>query len=441
MTSLILTDAIREASDPTAVMQRVTEQALLLIPHADGASLEMRRGEDLLEYVCAAGSLAPFVGLQLGMASSLSGRAVVAGKLLHCQDTEVDPRVDRAACIRTGVRSMLCVPLASHGGRGVAALKVSSRRPGAFSSSDERTLRELADFLSVTVNAAAELARATARILAAQPDPEVADCLHEAETARFVANVMSPGLFDDVEAALRIRQVLAAGEFTTVAQPVYDLRTGAISSVEALTRFPGPPLQGPDRWFAQADAVGLGVELELAAVASAMSLLAQVPEHISVSVNLGPDTLPSPELVQILEPVDHHRVIIELTEHVPVADYLALAGPLAKLRESGIRLAIDDTGSGYSSLSHIRRLGPDIIKLDRELVRDIDTDPVLQALATALVQFTRGVRALVVAEGIETEAEARALVGLGIGLGQGYFLHRPAPIGQIDWNRPWLPIS
>lgn len=317
----------------------------------------------------------------------------------------------------------------------MAALKVSSRSVAAFTASDERILRELADFLSVTVSAAAELARATATVLGAQCDRPGGP--HQAETARFVANVMSPGLIHDVETTMAVREALDRRAYRTVLQPIYDLATGEIETVEALTRFLGPPQQAPDLWFADAQAAGLGADLELAAAASALELLPRVPEHISLSVNLGPDALRSPQLRTVFAAVPKDRVIIELTEHVQINDYATVNGPLARLRASGLRLAIDDTGAGYASLSHIRRLAPEIIKLDRDLVRGIDSDEVLQALATALTAFTRGLRARVVAEGIETEAEARRLVELGVGLGQGFFLHRPAPIAAVNWSPGW----
>ena len=99
---------------------------------------------------------------------------------------------------------------------------------------------------------------------------------------------------------------------------------------------------------------------------------------------------------------------------------------LGRLRSWGLRIAIDDAGSGYASLRHILNIRPDIIKLDIALTRAIDSDPARQALAIALVSFRQDIDAVLVAEGIETLAQLEALVRLGLRHGQGYYLGRPA---------------
>ena len=106
-----LHQAIREAADPTLVMDRIVQHALDLVPSADGASLEIRLDEETLEYVSTAGTLREFVGFRLPVGSSLSGQSVLSGRVLRCDDSETDPRVDREACRRVGAVSMLCVPL------------------------------------------------------------------------------------------------------------------------------------------------------------------------------------------------------------------------------------------------------------------------------------------------------------------------------------------
>ncbi|HUZ29382.1 MAG TPA: EAL domain-containing protein, partial [Solirubrobacteraceae bacterium] len=90
------------------------------------------------------------------------------------------------------------------------------------------------------------------------------------------------------------------------------------------------------------------------------------------------------------------------------------------------RVAIDDTGSGYSSLQHLLRLRPEVVKLDTALTRGVDTDPVRRALAAALVSFTSEIGALLIAEGIETAGELAVMRQLGVPLGQGFHLARPS---------------
>jgi len=210
-------------------------------------------------------------------------------------------------------------------------------------------------------------------------------------------------------------------------QPIVELATGRIAGAEALARFPDSSERSPDVWFAEAAAAGLGVELELSAIRAALCMLSKLPGSTYLSVNASPATVVSDPLLELLSSAPAGRLVLELTEHVPVADYDQLAGPLNRLRWQGVRLAVDDAGSGYSSLQHILNIAPDIIKLDATLVRDVDTDPARRSLVASLKTFADRTDAAVVAEGIETEQEHAALVRLNIGFGQGYYLGRPAP--------------
>ena len=132
--------------------------------------------------------------------------------------------------------------------------------------------------------------------------------------------------------------------------------------------------------------------------------------------------------------------MIELTEHQAVEDYLALGRTLDELREHGVRVAIDDVGSGFSSFRHVTRVNPEILKLDRSLVCGIDDDPVRQSLAAAIVAFAADVGAVVVSEGIENESELSCLKGLAVGCGQGFYLARPN-LGNIQADVPQLTAA
>jgi EAL domain-containing protein (putative c-di-GMP-specific phosphodiesterase class I) len=126
--------------------------------------------------------------------------------------------------------------------------------------------------------------------------------------------------------------------------------------------------------------------------------------------------------------VDGRRLVLELTEHSRVDDYPRLLGSLDALRYQGVRVAVDDTGAGYAGLHHILRLLPDILKLDVDLIRGIDTDPIRRALTGSLVAFAAELGAAVIAEGIETPEELKTLDDLGVTWGQGYHLARPGPL-------------
>jgi EAL domain-containing protein (putative c-di-GMP-specific phosphodiesterase class I) len=139
--------------------------------------------------------------------------------------------------------------------------------------------------------------------------------------------------------------------------------------------------------------------------------------------------LTRPELAEKLAPHDR-PLVVELTEHQPVEDYAELDAALGRLRDHGVRVAVDDVGSGFASFRHVTRVRPEILKLDRTLVCGIDEDPVRQSLASAIVAFARDVGATVVSEGIESENELACLVDLAVGCGQGFFLGRPE-LGQV----------
>ena len=220
----------------------------------------------------------------------------------------------------------------------------------------------------------------------------------------------------------------------TAFQPIYELTTGTITGVEALARFPRDDGRSPDQWFNEATSVGLGGELEFTALEAALHDAATLPENLAVALNLSPETCLAPRLPGVLEVsgLALDRMILELTERVPVEDYAPLLAALMPLRRVGLRVAVDDAGSGFSSMRHILQLRPDIIKLDRSLTSGIDSNQGKLALGAAMVEFAQQIGATIVAEGIETAAEFRAARELGMTSGQGYFLGRPT-IRPGDW--------
>jgi PAS domain S-box-containing protein len=231
----------------------------------------------------------------------------------------------------------------------------------------------------------------------------------------------------------RIRCALAGDAFTMVYQPVVDIRTGQIVGAEALARFNIEPLRTPDLWFGEAWSVGIGMELEIEAIGRALAQLDRMPPGTYIAVNAAPATLCSEALLGVLADFPLDRVVIEITEHARVEDYEALNTAIARLRAGGARLSIDDAGAGFSSFQHVLRLRPDIIKLDRSLTMNVDSNPVRSALASALVTFAASLGARICAEGIETPGELVALQKLGVAFGQGYLLARPAalPLAEI----------
>ena len=224
-----------------------------------------------------------------------------------------------------------------------------------------------------------------------------------------------------------IRAMLADHAVGIVFQPIVDLRTGGEVGAEALARFEVPSVRSPAAWFSEAKAIGLGVELEMAAIRAALDQLDRLPSCLYLSLNASPDTIMASEFRAAVADVAAERVVLELTEHESIDDHLLFENAVNELRSNGVRLAVDDAGAGFSSFRRILNLHPDVIKLDIGLTRGIDADPARQALGKALLAF--GLDAfdtVVVAEGVETEGEFSTLRRLGCRYGQGFYLGRPS---------------
>ncbi|MHB0928905.1 MAG: EAL domain-containing protein [Candidatus Nanopelagicales bacterium] len=222
---------------------------------------------------------------------------------------------------------------------------------------------------------------------------------------------------------LAVSNLIAEHDFQTVFQPICDLLTGTPVGYEALTRFPSA---APDVMFAQAAALGVGLDLEVATVNAALEAARALPDGRYLSLNASPDLIASRFLHARLAGVPR-ELVVELTEHDAVNRYGDLRALLDDLRPLA-RIAVDDTGSGYSSLQHLVELAPDVIKVDIALVRDIDSNPARQAMVNAVTAFAQRIGASVVAEGIETAVQREALLALGLSFGQGFLLGRPEPI-------------
>ena len=228
----------------------------------------------------------------------------------------------------------------------------------------------------------------------------------------------------------RVRSVLDGAALHVVFQPIVELSTRSVIGYEALSRFTVDPGKAADSWFKDAADVGLGSELELAAIRAAVAQLDRLPQAARLMVNVSPASAVLPELRDILRGAPAERVTLEITEYAPVEDYEAFKSGLAMLRRSGVRLAIDDAGAGFASLRHILQLEPDVIKLDLSLTRGIDADRLRHALAAALTTFASEIGIDIIAEGIETQAELDTLDRLGVACGQGYYLGRPEPLAE-----------
>jgi len=215
-------------------------------------------------------------------------------------------------------------------------------------------------------------------------------------------------------------------------QPIVSLREKRVFAFEALVR--GPDGEGagsvlsqvtPDNIYAfdqscRVKAIEMGAELGLAETGAALSI------NFIPGAVYRPETCIKATLAaagKVGFPRD--RLIFEVTEGEKVVDRAHLRGILEEYRRHNFRSAIDDFGAGYAGLNLLAEFQPDIIKIDLELIRDIDAKPVGQKIVSAMVGLCRDLAIEVIAEGIETRAELEVLQAMGIDLFQGYLFARP----------------
>jgi EAL domain-containing protein (putative c-di-GMP-specific phosphodiesterase class I) len=229
-----------------------------------------------------------------------------------------------------------------------------------------------------------------------------------------------------------------------VYQPIYDFVQQRIVGFEALSRFAAEPRRAPNVWFDEAARVGLGIELEIRAIEKALAGLADLPPDTYLSVNASPGAIISGEVERVLEHAPLERIMLEVTEHSFIQEYIEVKDALHSLRERGLRLAVDDAGAGYASFRHILKLAPEVIKLDMSLTRDIDSNVAGRALASALIKFAEETGSKIVAEGVETAAELHMLRDLGAAQAQGYLVGRPSTLesaAQLCRHGVMLPMG
>ena len=238
------------------------------------------------------------------------------------------------------------------------------------------------------------------------------------------------------ERSAAVADVLSGGGLWPVFQPVIDLRNGEVLAFEGLTRLPeGTPFRDPGVLFEAAEAAGRTYELDLACITSILNGARTIDRRVSLSLNLSPRTLETPEFapgpfvgrlsVAGWEP---QRVIIELTEREAVRDIDRLRSVLERLRATGMRIAADDVGAGNAGLRLLSQIHFDIVKLDLALVQEGARRGSSLDVVRSIADLAARWGAMVIAEGVETPAQLRLLRSLPIAAAQGYLLGRPAAV-------------
>jgi diguanylate cyclase (GGDEF)-like protein/PAS domain S-box-containing protein len=281
----------------------------------------------------------------------------------------------------------------------------------------------------------------------AATDPE--RMLRDADTAMYVAKrhgknrwvLFDPGMSGPIRQRVRmesdLRRALGREEFQLVYQPVVRLADGRIEGAEALLRWHSPEAGtvDPQEFLEIAEESGLMPQIGAWVLERACQDAAMWQRYsrrgIWLGVNISARQLLDPGMVESVRralrdadlAADH--LLLEINERAALRDLDAVEVRLSELHETGVRLAIDDFGSGTSSIGHLRRLDFDVIKLDRSLVADIHQSAEAQDLVRSIVHISRTVHATPLAEGVELPAQVAALRAAGCELAQGYLFARP----------------
>lgn len=284
------------------------------------------------------------------------------------------------------------------------------------------------------------------------PDgPTASAMINNADTAMYVAKSLGNGRVEMFEASMHraeierleleaaVRVAVRDEEITVHFQPVVDLHTGLVDGFEALARWTHPVLGpvGPDLFIAAAERTGvilqLGRQILEQAHQGGLALARSAGRPLSIGVNLSPLQVTDETLAQRvrqLRDVDPDvRLVLELTEGMLLGDDPPTVAALTRLREGGVRLAIDDFGVGYSSVGYLHRLPVDILKIDKLFVAELH-DPRSRALVAGVVAMAHAMDLSVIAEGVEDWHSATAVRDLGCNLAQGYLFSRPLPLAD-----------
>jgi EAL domain-containing protein (putative c-di-GMP-specific phosphodiesterase class I) len=240
----------------------------------------------------------------------------------------------------------------------------------------------------------------------------------------------------DLDQERQLMALLVAGRIRSVYEQIVELNTGKIFGFEALARGPwATAWESPEKLFTAAERCSLSFELDCLCRRSAMRGARDVlKDGQSLFVNCLPSAMNDPafvgdSLVRTLavSGLSPDRVVLEISERETIENHAIFRQMRDYYRSVGIRIALDDVGSGYASLATAMDLRPDVMKIDMALVRSIEADAARQALVDAIVRLADKIGTTVVAEGIETLAQLDTLRELGVPLGQGYLFRTDLP--------------
>jgi EAL domain-containing protein (putative c-di-GMP-specific phosphodiesterase class I)/GGDEF domain-containing protein len=278
---------------------------------------------------------------------------------------------------------------------------------------------------------AVDLMTVHASSLVASDNPRVRSSRHVVRQLSEAVKIVSQRQTrEKLDLCVQLKRVIGQKQLRPAFQPLRHLSDDEVIGWEALIRGPqGTPFERPNVLFAVAQENDMEVELETLCLETIFRGLPRGLGTRRLFVNASSTLLRHPVFLdeRNLTAINrsHGDVVIEISEKEMV-DYSSFGDILAAVRGAGLKIAIDDAGSGYSGLEAILNLRPDYIKVADSLVRRLETDPIKREIITSLASIGRRIEATLVAEGIEREEEREALIELGVEYGQGFLLGRPA---------------
>ena len=230
-----------------------------------------------------------------------------------------------------------------------------------------------------------------------------------------------------------LQELIIAGSVTTIFQPIVRLGDRSVIGYEALSRGPEhTPYENPFILFDAARDVGLAFELDRVCRTKALTNARHLKPDLALFINCLPTAVHDPDfkgdrLSALLDglKLSPMRIVLEISEHDAIENFKVFRDAMRYYSDIGFAIAMDDAGSGYSSLEAVVELRPNFLKLDISLIQGIHANPLKQELVRGLATLAGRMQAQVVAEGIETDEDLAALAALGVPLGQGYLIAKP----------------
>jgi EAL domain-containing protein (putative c-di-GMP-specific phosphodiesterase class I) len=273
-----------------------------------------------------------------------------------------------------------------------------------------------------------EIARVLAKPFGRQSVPAA---IEDAIAARNRAEELCIGDRDNMLRGQRAcpEECLRGDHLNLALQPIVQARDSAIFGYEALLRSSHPILDTPMRILAAVEAQHAFGRLAGVVLARSLDWVRVLPAHLNLFVNIHPCELGDTDAVRerssALQPLAP-RIVLEITERSSMLQIEGWRGSVDFLLSAGFRIAVDDLGSGYNSLSMLAELQPAFVKVDMGIVRHIDRVERKQRLVELLARFAKSTGSLLIAEGIETAGEADTVRGISVDLLQGFLFGRPA---------------